>query len=596
MAEEEEEEEPSLKRSHRFKGLQRSSYFESNGKLQNVASRTLDDDLLQEFTTEFTRTGSRPKDNTARNSNFRQTNTQPSRQLSYVSQSEPDVVLIDSERDTGRQSHTRSRERNKGNDRNNQFSPQTEVPKSESISFQSRNDRVTGQENKIRSRTQGHRSTLSNDRKPLLSVTKPEELTTPSKSRFRQTIPAEEISTNRGSKRKDNREAIKSVQNQERDSVRTFSSRTADSSSTRRSTRTKDTALENDTQTQRYSRRQNNLSSNRNTPNDNIEIPKQDVETRIPNRRRVFENGRTDPVPIQETGFVQRKSSFSIEDRGDKPIILRSRTSNPSVLTSKDSHALPKMVKFTSDILNSKISESGLPPSSNDVQILTGEHSEQEDLNSETLLETQTDSSVKTKEDTLNKALHARSRGRGSFDSQFSKREPLKYVPNLTQRRSQSYTESAFSSQGKGLAERDQQQSKIITQENSNEEIRSFRSRLNNKQPLSRVSSKDVTDQDDIDDSQQINRRQGSYETKSEAYATDSKKNISEQRQSYAGSGRRTISKLSGDSETTTKLSRGRSNSRLGHGSEKEDEVSTVDVYTNIILDTKSKIQTYTLL
>lgn len=550
--------------------------------MQNVASRTSDDDLLQEFTTEFTRTGSRPKYNTARNSNFRQTNTQGSRQLSFVSQNEPDVVLIDSERDTRRQSHTRSRERNKGYDRNNQFSPQTEVPKSESASFPSSNDKVTGRENKIRSRTQGHRSTLSNDRKPLLSVTRPEELTTPSKSRFRQTIPSEEMSTNRGSKRKDNREVIKSALDQERDSVRTFSSRTADTSSTRRPTRTKDTVLENDTQTQRYSRRQNNFSSNRNTPNYNTEIPKQDVETRIPNRRRVFENERTDSEPVQVTGFEQRKSSFSTEDRGDKPIILRSRTSNPSVLISKDSDALPKTVKFTSDNLNSKISESGLPPSSNDVPILSGELSEEEDIKSET----QTDSSIKTKEDNLNKALHARSRGRGSFDSQFSKREPLKSVPNLIHRRNQSYTESAFPSQGKRLAERGQQQSKGITQENSTGEIRSFRSRLNKKQPLSRVPSKDVTDQDDVDDSQQFNIRQGSHETRPEAYATDSEKNISEKRQGLAGSGRRTISKLSGDSETSTKLSRGRGNSRLGVGSQKDDEVSPVDVYTNIILDT----------
>lgn len=591
LAEEEEEEEPSLEISHRFKGRRQSSYFESNDKLQNVVSRTSDDALLQEFTTEFTRTGSRPKDNTARNSNFRQTNTQASRQLSLVSQSEPGDILIDSERDIRRQSYTRSRERNKDYDRNLQFSPQTEVPKSKPVSFQSGNDRITGRENKIRSRNQGHSSTLSTDRKPLLSVTRPEEFTTPSKSRFRQTIPSEEMSANRGSKRKDNRGAIKSVPDQERDPVRTFSSRTADTSSTRRPTRTKDTVLESDTQTQRYSRRQNSFSSNRNAQNDNIEMPKQDVETRIPNRRRVVDNERIDPVTVQESGFQQRKSSFSTEDREDKPIILRSKTSTPSVLTSKDLDALPKTVKLTSDILNSKISESGLPPSLYDVPILTGKNSEHEDIKSETLLETQTDSAIKTKEDTLNKALHARSRGRGSVDSPFSKREPFKSVPNLTQRRSQSYTDSVFPSRGKGLAERGQQKPSIITQENSTEEIRSFRSRLNN-QPMSRVSSKDVTDQDDIDDSQQINRRPGSYETKSEAYATDNEKNISEKRQSSAGSGRRTISKLSGDSETSTKLSRGRGHSRLGVGSQREDEVSAVDVITNIILDTKK----YTLL
>lgn len=549
-----------------------------------MVSRTSDDDLLQEFTTEFTRTASRPKENTARTSNFRQTNTQASRQLSFVSQSEPGVVLIDSERDSGRQSHTRSRERNKGYDRINQFSPQTEVPKSESVSLQSGNDRITGRENKIRSRTQEPRSTLSNDGKPLLSVTRPEELTTQSKSRFRETISSEEMSANRGSKRKDNRGSIKSVPDQERDPVRTFPSRTADARSTRRPTRTKDTVWENDTQTQRYFRKQNNFSSNRNTPNDNTEIPKQDVETRIPNRRRVFENERTEPVPVQETGFVQRKSSFSTRDRGDKPINSRSRTRNPSVLISTDSDALPKTVKFTSDILNSKISERGLSRSSDDAPILIGELSEHGDLKSETLLETQTDSAITSKDETLNKALHARSRGRGGFDSQFSTREPLKSVPKLTQRKSQSYTESGFPSQRKVSAERGQQQPKIITEENSTEEIQSFRSRLNNKQPLSRVSSKDLTDQDDIDGSQKINRRQGSHETKSESYATDREKNISEKLQSSTGSGRRTSSKLSGDSETSTKLSRGRGHSRLGVGSQKEDEVSTIRKMTILIL------------
>lgn len=564
---EEEEEEPSLEGSHRFKGRRRSSYLESNGKLQNVASRTSDDELLQDFTTEFTRTGSKPKDNPNRVSNFRQTKTHTSRQLNLEPQKEPSVVLTDSERNSGRQSYTRSRERNNRYDRNKQFSSQAEAPVSESVPFHRNNDKIISRENKIRSRTQDQ--VLSN-----------EEVTTPAKARFRQVIPTEEIFTNRDSNKKDNKNVVKGIPESDRDSARTFSGRTAETSSTRRSARTKDTVLENNTQTQRYSRRQNNVSSYQNTTNNNLEIPKQDVETRISNRRRVFENERTNPipVPVQETSSVQRKSSFPKENIRVKST-FRSRTSNPSVLNSKDSDVLQKPTKFTFDSIGSKTSETSLLPR-NDVPTLTEERLELEDPKSEVLLEVQTVSAISSKEETLNKALHARSRG--NFGSQFPKRELLNTVPSHTQRRSQTDNETRLPYN----VQRGKQ--RVFTEENNNEEIRRFRSRLNNNQPLSRVTSKDAIERDDVEGSQKVDRRHGGYETNMEVYESDSQKNISEQQLSVS-SGRTTLSQRSGDSQTTIPPSRGRGHSRHGAGSQNEDEVSKIICPSNFIKRTVIK-------
>lgn len=566
--------------------------------------RANEEEHTTEKSSDSRRTISRQEKTPALNTNLRQqSNNRRSKELHFRPRSELDINLRDPENDFRRSNPSRSRTKISEETNNNRIRPRYEAESTtlqtyERDALASRGaSRVSGRENQIRSREEigaVRRNTVPNERRPSLSLTSlsPEDVTFPSRGRSRQTPPPDESNSIQNKVSSRNRNTAGSSRGQTRDSLsqtRTFPSRSSvtDPSVTRELNRRRgpDTEKVGVTQPGSRVRNENPLSRSKSI----AEIPKQDVESRLTGRRRTLDTAKssTADIPndsIRTTLLPKDEGRFTMTESQE------SSTAQTPLFSSipVTSHNLEEL--DSSEIPESKVLETNidpLPTASNDVLISTQLlHSteEAEQLQGKTLVSN-------SKEDTLTKALHARSRGRpsetfpndspeaserGTSRSNFRNRQRTKtsnpesrFIPRERNLRLESEPERRARVSQRNIGTNTQS----INDQNIQEIRNSFRSR---NSALSRHSSasKEQTNQENNNPPQPVPiRRSGSFEVTPIASETGPQTEAipSSKATSSQDGSKRTLPKPTVES---TKLSRGRGQVKQGGGKRSENEVS----------------------
>lgn len=578
----------------------RRSEFTSRGR-----GRANKEEDTTEKSSDSRRTISRQEKTPAVNTNSRQqSNNRRSKELNFRPRSELDINLRDPENDFRRSNPSRSRTKSNDETNSNRIRPRYEAESTTPQTYErdplaSRGaSRVSGRENQIRSREETgavRRNTAPNERRPSLSLTSlsPEDVTFPSRGRSRQTPSPDEPNSAQNKVSSRNRNTVGSSRGQMRDSLsqtRTFPSRSSvtDPSVTREPNRRRELDTEKVGVTQPGSRvrNENPLSRSKSI----AEVPKQDVESRLTGRRRTLDTTKSSTADIpndstRTTLLPKDEGRFTMTESQE------SSTAQTPLFSSipVTSHNLEEL--DSSEILESKDLETNigpLPTASNDVPISTQLlHSTEEadQLQGKTLVSN-------SKEDTLTKALHARSRGRSSEtfpkgSPEASERGTSRSNFRNRQRTKTSNPESRFTPRERNLRLESEPESRArvsqrnigtntqsINDQNIQEIRNSFRSR---NSVLSRHSSasKEQTNQDENNNSAQPVpiRRSGSFEVTPIASETGLQTEAipSSKATSSQNGSKRTLPKPTAES---TKPSRGRGQVKQGGGKRSENEVS----------------------
>lgn len=404
-----------------------SSEFTSRGR-----GRANKEDHTTEISSDLRRPVSRQEKTSVPNTNLRQqSNNRRSKELNFRPRSELDVNL-DSENDFRRSSVSRSRTKSSEELGSNRIRSRYESDSVTTTQSYGRDvsrgsSRVSSRENQLRSRNEVgtvSRNIVQNERKPSLSLTSlsPEDVTFPSRGRSRTTAPSDESYTTQTKVSSRNRNTAGSSRGQARDQnpqTRTFPSRSSisDSSTSRESSRGRGLDNENTGITRSGSRARNENPSVRSKPI--TEVFRQDVETRFTGRRRTSLDS-TKPVtdfPDLSNEFI--KSTLPPKDEGKFTITDTQDGLTTQTPLFSSIPVTPQSLEESSTLetTENKLLETNLEPlptASNDVLISTQLlHSpeEAENVPEKSLVSN-------TKVDALNKALHARSRGRPSENLQ----------------------------------------------------------------------------------------------------------------------------------------------------------------------------------
>ncbi|XP_054266151.1 uncharacterized protein LOC128988667 isoform X3 [Macrosteles quadrilineatus] len=581
----EDEDELSSTRSHRFERQRQSAEPDSDrGPISRSRSRTVE----TEAQVDSRRPGSRQRESVVDDSNLRQ-GSRRGKGLTLRSRSEPE--------EENHLSTERTRSRTNKEERRNGFPSRLDsdvISHTESATVRSQNinSRFSDKE-KTKSRNENNFTRSSPvERRPLLPITSisPEDVTFPSRSRSRQTKAPEEAIT---SEPKGNSRNLQRSSEGTRLRSRTLEQNFPSRSSSRGTTRSRVPEVTSGTSTP--SRTRSEFSPLRRKP---IDLPGQDVESKIFSRRR---------------NLAEEKVKTTIDDSSSKTGFVSDKVKSTLPVTSEGFTELPLYSSNagTEEVINSDIPVNkqienvvdALPTASNDALTLLPNEVLQSTLHANVRDRSKPqDSPLKNNDNTgLTKALHARSRGQ----ERPSENESENVSRSRTRQRSKESDSESRKPTNRG---------RISTSEPA-QGLSTARERFS---PRSRGNlSNRESEQKEVDASNTRTRAQVRFPTRTSAESRGSAESSTEGstvnrgratsvniatptvelqtesspiRSPSRSGGRRTLPKPTADLEPTAKPSRGRgqvkqgklNDNEKGSGSGKDEDVSEDDNYPEV--------------